>query len=163
MKYLSDVIFERLVVVVAAPRGGCEHDHVIIGGNDVVDVELGERDLHGPGEEAQDTLAAAVVARQQVVTRVVPHDGLVQMLVQPHHVPGDERLVSPSNEFCVFLCRHDASSWLLAGCWPDPAKTTADRPFTRCPGPRSDRRRGWSATLHPPCRARRASPGGPRR
>src|SRR5947209_20279162 len=110
MEDLANPVFEGLAIVVAAPTDACQRDHMVIRRDDVVDLKLRQRDLYALGEEAQNALASTVVARRHVMTGDMPNDVLVQVLVQPFHVTSDERRVSPSNQLCVCLCRHDSSS-----------------------------------------------------
>ena len=66
-------------------------------------VELRQCDLHAPQEEGHDAVAAAVGAGQEVVPWDVPHDVLVQVLIQPYHVASDEGLVAPPDEFDILF------------------------------------------------------------
>src|SRR5204863_280217 len=56
MEDLADPVFEGLAVVVATPADGRQRDHVVIGGDDVVHLELRQCELDGLGEVAQHVL-----------------------------------------------------------------------------------------------------------
>jgi hypothetical protein len=78
-------------------------DGVLVVGHDVMQLgpEGPGRQLHGPAEEPQDRVSAAVVVGQRAAAREVPDDQGVEQLAEDVHVAAGEGVVAPADELLV--------------------------------------------------------------
>jgi len=90
----------------ALARGQMHPDTVQVIGHHVMRLgpEGPGRQLHGPAEETQDRVDAAVVAGQRAPARKMPDDLGVEQLAQSVHVPLGERVVASADKLLVWVC-----------------------------------------------------------